>query len=169
MSAVGYAGVTPQRDPSGVIRSNYAAGGLTLDIPLFSGGRLSGRERQAALKAEALQQTYLDQRNLLARDVSIAFGNARTAFENIAVTDQLQRNAQQTLDLTQARYNIGQSSIVDLNQAQLAATQAQIIHADSLFGYRMQRTLLDFQTGTLAPSAQSMVPPARPANAGLPR
>ncbi|MHB1207510.1 MAG: TolC family protein [Rhodospirillaceae bacterium] len=150
VSAVGYAGVTPQRDPGGTIHSNYLAGGVTLDIPLFAGGRLAAREKQASLKADALQQTYNDRHNVLSRDVNIAFGNARTAFENIGVTDQLQRNAQQTLDLTQARYTIGQSSIVDLNQAQLAATQAQIAHTDALFAYRLQRAVLDYETGALA-------------------
>jgi outer membrane protein len=153
IAAVGYAGVTPQRDAAGTIHSTYAAGGLTLDIPLLAGGRLAARERQAGFKAEALQQTYNDRRNVLTRDVNIAFGNTRTAFENIAVTDQLQRNAQQTLNLTQARYSIGQSSIVDLNQAQLTATQAQIAHADALFAYRLQRTVLDYQTGALQTSA----------------
>jgi outer membrane protein len=155
ISAVGFAGVTPQRDPAGAIKQNYAAGGLTLDVPLFQGGRLSAKQNEARLAAESLQERYDSEKNLLLRDVSIAFGNTRTAFENIPVTDQLMRNAQQTLDLTQARYNIGQSSIVDLNQAQLAATQAQIAHEDAVFDYRMQRARLDYETGALAPPAAS--------------
>ena len=127
--------MTPQRDPAGTIKQNYAAGGFTLDVPLFQGGRLSAKQNETRLAAESLQQRYDSEKNLLLRDVSIAFGNTRTAFENIAVTDQLVRNARQTLDLTQARYNIGQSSIVDLNQAQLAATQAEIAHQEAIFDY----------------------------------
>ena len=160
INAVGYAGVTPQRDPLGTIKQNYAAGGFTLDVPLFQGGRLSAKQDEARLAAESLQQRYDSEKNILSRDVSIAFGNTRTAFDNISVTDQLVQNARQTLDLTQARYNIGQSSIVDLNQAQLTATQAEIAHEEAIFDYRMQRARLDYETGDLA---AEMPPPPKQA------
>lgn len=147
ISALGAAGVTPERDPSSGLKPRYAAGGVVLDVPLFTGGRLSARERQASLKADALGQRYLDQRNVVTRDVNIAFGETQTAFRNIDVTEQVRRNAATTLDLTQNLYEIGKGSIVDLNQAQVAATQAEIAHTDAVFDYRIQRTLLDFLTG----------------------
>ena len=82
-----------------------------------------------------------------ASSADIAFGDTQNAFQNIEVTNQLQRNAENTLALTQSLYEIGKSSIVDLNQAQLAATQAEIVHTDSIYGYRAQRALLDYLTG----------------------
>ena len=149
ISAMGAAGVTPERDPTSGLKPHYAAGGVVLDVPLFTGGRLSARERQASLKADALKQRYLDQRNVVTRDVNIAFGEAQTAFRNIDVTEQVRRNAGTTLDLTQNLYEIGKGSIVDLNQAQVAATQAEIAHTDAIFDYRLQRALLDYLTGVV--------------------
>jgi outer membrane protein len=153
ISALGYAGVTPERDPAGSIRSNYAVGGVTMDVPIFTGGRLSARARQAELHADALHEAYTEQHNVLARDINVVFGDTQTAYQNITVTDQLRHNAETTLDLTQTRYRIGKSSIVDLNQAQLAATQAEIIHTDALYTYRIQRSLLDYETGRLTAAA----------------
>jgi outer membrane protein len=153
ISAAGYAGVNPERDPASNLKSNYAVGGFTVDVPIFTGGRLSARAHQASLHADALNALYKEQKNVLARDINVAFGDTQTAFENISVTEQLRHNAETTLDLTQTRYRIGKSSIVDLNQAQLAATQAEIVHTDALYTYRIQRALLDYETGRLSPDA----------------
>jgi len=153
VSAVGYVGTTPQQDAAQTIHSNYAAGGLTLDVPLFTGGRLSSRAHQASLQADALDEAYDERRNVLTRDVSITYGDTQTAFQNISVTDELRRNAETTLDLTQTRYNIGKSSIVDLNQAQLAATQAEIVHTEALYAYRIQSAQLAYETGRLTADA----------------
>jgi outer membrane protein TolC len=42
------------------------------------------------------------------------------------------------------------NSIVDLSEAQLSATQANISHTNAVYDYILQGAALDFLTGTLA-------------------
>ncbi|MBW8863160.1 MAG: TolC family protein, partial [Acidobacteria bacterium] len=55
--------------------------------------------------------------------------------------------ARQALDLAQARYELGLSSIVELNQAQLAETQAELEAASARYDYQVQNAALAFATG----------------------
>ena len=53
------------------------------------------------------------------------------------------------LDLAQSRYQLGLGSIVELSQAQLNQTQAQIEQASAKYEYQSQAALLEYQTGSL--------------------
>jgi outer membrane protein len=50
------------------------------------------------------------------------------------------------LDLAQTRYSLGLSSIVELSQAQLQQTQAQISNAQAGYDYRLALAVLRYQT-----------------------
>jgi outer membrane protein len=52
--------------------------------------------------------------------------NATTAYDRLALTQQMLQQAQLSLDLAQNRYDLGLGSIVELRQAQLNVTSAQI-------------------------------------------
>lgn len=90
-----------------------------------------------------------DLENRVSRDVRIAWLNANTAYDRISVTAQLLEHATQAVDLAQARYNLGLSSIVELSQAQLNQTEAQIANANAKYDYQIQRAMLDYQVGML--------------------
>ena len=77
----------------------------------------------------------------------MAYLNATTAFQRIGVTTQLLAQATQALDLAQARYDLGLSSIVELSQTQLNLTAAQIANAGAKYEYGLQRMVLDYQAG----------------------
>ena len=49
----------------------------------------------------------------------------------------------------QARYKIGASSIVELSQAQLNKTAAEIAQANARYDLLFKRAVLDYQTGVL--------------------
>jgi len=85
----------------------------------------------------------------LQRDVRIAFDNVQTAYKNIEVTRQLLKSTHESLQLTQTRYQLGRSSIVDLNEAQLADTQAAITEANADYEYLIQRAVLDYKVGNI--------------------
>jgi outer membrane protein len=51
--------------------------------------------------------------------------------------------------LAQVRYNVGSSSIVELNDAQLGATSAQIGEVTARYDELIQQAILDYQTGTI--------------------
>ena len=52
-------------------------------------------------------------------------------------------------DLSQTRYDNGLGSIVELSQAQLNVTAAEIANSSALYDYQIQRANLAFQTGAL--------------------
>ncbi|MGH9724470.1 MAG: TolC family protein [Candidatus Acidiferrales bacterium] len=65
------------------------------------------------------------------------------------MTQQLLNQAMRALDLAQARYKLGLSSIVELSQAQLNLTQAKIEQASAKYDYESQISALRYQEGLL--------------------
>ena len=147
ISAVGSAGVVPIRDPQ--LPDNYAAAGLILNLPLLSGGLYSARQKEAELRAQAALENLRELENNVVRDVHIAWLNAQNSLERLHITAQLLQNAARSLDLAQARYNNGISSIVELNQAQLNQISAEIAYANTKYEYLLQRSALNYQVGAL--------------------
>ncbi|MDR3448968.1 MAG: TolC family protein, partial [Alphaproteobacteria bacterium] len=102
---------------------------------------------KAEAEANAAKMRVEIRKNTLARDIHTVFDSVETAFKNISVSAHMHQNTHKSLELTQARYDIGKSSIVDLNQAQLAETQAAVSEADATYQYLIQRALLDYAVG----------------------
>ena len=75
--------------------------------------------------------------------------SAQTGRQRLGLTDQLLAQATDALDLAQERYNLGLSSIVELTQAQLNQTRAQIEQASARYDYQARNASLRFQTGAL--------------------
>jgi outer membrane protein len=147
LSAIGSAGLIPVGDST--LPQNYAAAGVSVNLPLFTGGLLSARRQQAELQARAAEESLRDLEDNIIRDVRIAWLNAQNAYDRYHITAQLVANARQAFDLAQARYNAGISSIVEFDQAQLNLISAQITYATTQYEYLTQRSVLNFQIGAL--------------------
>jgi outer membrane protein len=65
------------------------------------------------------------------------------------VTEQLLQEAQQALEPAQARYKLRLSSIIELSQAQLNETQAEIACATAKYPHQTQSTVLNYRLGAL--------------------
>jgi outer membrane protein len=152
VSVVGAAGLMPEvanLTPTTPLPNHYDAAAINVQIPILNGYLFSARRTAARLRAEAEAQRLRDLQDRIARDVRAAWADANTAFQRLAVTDQLLHQASLALDLAQARYKLGLGSIVELSQAQLNQTQALIEQATAKYDYQIQRTMLDYQTGQL--------------------
>jgi outer membrane protein len=147
ISLIGAAGLTPFHQTG--LTNQYSAIGVNITVPVTNGNLYSARRAEANFRASAEQQTLQDLENLVARDVQIAWLDAQTAFQRLALTDQLLAQATDALDLAQQRYNLGLSSIVELTQAQLNQTSAQIEQATARYEYQARDAALRFQTGAL--------------------
>ena len=123
--------------------------GVNVSIPIFNGGLFKARHAEAELRARAAAQNITAQENLVIRDVRTAWLAATTAYDRLGLTQQLLDQAKLALDLAQSRYNLGLSSIVELSQAQLNLTSAQISSAVARYDYQSQAAMVAFQTGTL--------------------
>jgi len=147
IGVIGSAGFVPQAYET--VPSRYGAIGVNVSVPLFNGGLYKARRTEAELRAKATAQNVSDLENRVARDVRVAFLNATTAYDRMALTKQLLDQAQLALDLAQTRYDLGLGSIVELSQAQLGLTSAQIANTSALYEYQAQRIAIDYATGVL--------------------
>jgi outer membrane protein len=145
LSAVAAAGLTPIHQAA--LGDNYAAGGLNINIPIFNGHLFSARRAEAQLKERAEEETLRDLQDRIARDVRVAWLNAKTAYQRLDLTRRLLDEANQALDLSQERYKLGLGNIVELSQAQLNQTQAEIEQASAKYDYAYQISNLNFQIG----------------------
>jgi outer membrane protein len=145
--ALGAVGGAPVRNDH--LPSWYGAVGANMDIPIFNGFLYTARSHEADLRSQAARDRVLDLRNRISRDVRTGWLNANAAYDRLAVTQQLLQQAQLALDLAQARYKLGLGSIVELSQAQLQATQAEISNAQAGYDYRLASSVLRYETSGL--------------------
>ena len=146
VSALAAAGGTPIRADQ-ILSSWYGAAGANISIPVFNGFEYSARAKEADLRAQAASEQLRNLRDVIARDVRSAVLNAQIAFQRIGVSRQLLDQANTSLDLAQARYKVGLSGIVDLTQAQLAQTEAEIGYTNARFAYQTALAAVRYQTG----------------------
>ncbi len=147
VSAAGAAGFVPYRQTG--LNEQYAAIGINLNVPLTNGGLFSARHAVASLQALAEEQRVRDLENRVSRDVRVALLDAQTGFQRLDLTSQLLEQATQAEDLAEARYRLGLSSIIELTQAQLNKTKAEIEQASARYDYEAQSAALRYQTGQL--------------------
>jgi len=142
--ALGAVGGAPVRNDH--LSSWYGAVGANMDIPIFNGFLYTARAHEADLRSQAVRDRLADLRNRISRDVRTSWLSANNAYQRLAVTQQLLEQAQLSLELAQARYKLGLGSIVELSQAQLQATQAEISNAQAGYDYRLARAVLLYET-----------------------
>jgi outer membrane protein len=116
---------------------------------VFNGHLFSARREAARYRSDAADKRLRDAQLRITRDVRVAWATARNAFQRIDVTAQFLRQASLALDLAQGRYNLGLASIVELTQAQLNATQAEIENLSAKYDYQSQNAALQYSTGSL--------------------
>ena len=143
--ALGVVGDTPFGNPV-VSNTHYGAVGANMDIPVFNGFLYTARAREARLKEQATEERLRDMRDQISRDVRTSWLNAGAAYQKLSVTQQLLEQANLALTLAQTRYNMGLSSIVELSQAQLQQTQAEISDVQAGYDYRLALATLNFET-----------------------
>jgi outer membrane protein len=140
---LGTVGSVPTGAPQ--LESWYGAVGVNVNIPIFNGFLYPARSREAALRVQASQEQLRDLKDRIANDVRTSWLNANAAYSRISVTQQFVEQTNLAADLSQTRYTLGLGSIVELSQAQLQQTEAQIQFAAAKYQYRIAEAVLRFQ------------------------
>jgi outer membrane protein len=135
--------------PTSPIPSNYEGIAANVHIPVFNGHLFSARREAAHQRALEVDQRLRNQQQIIVRDVRVAYGGAITAYQRIDVTAQFLRQAALALSLAQGRYQLGLSSIVELSQAELNLTQAEIENLSAKYDYQSQYAALQYTIGAL--------------------
>jgi len=154
ISALGIAGGSPVRPdcfggcfPNYFVSSWYGAIGVNMSIPIFNGFLFSAQASEAKYRAQAAAENSRDLRDHIVRDVRTAWLASNTAFQRVAVSAELAKQAELSLNLAQGRYQLGLGSIVELSQAQLQQTDAAIGYVNAQYQYRLALSILNFEIG----------------------
>jgi outer membrane protein len=145
VSASGVVGAAPIRNDN--ITNWYGAAGVNINIPVFNGFLFNARAKSADLDTEVKRKRLQDLQNNVARDVRNTWLDTEKAFERLSVTQQLREQAQLALELSQARYKLGLATIVELSQAELQKTEADIDDTDARYQYAVSQIFLAYQMG----------------------
>jgi outer membrane protein len=147
LNVLGAAGQIPYHDHT--LHDSYAAAGFNLNIPVFNGGLFAARRTEAQLEATARTRDTEALRLQVNEQVRDAWYRADEAYRSLDVTARLVQQSKEALRLAQDRYEAGLGSIVELNEAQLNETSAEISAADATYTYLSRHAELDFAAGLL--------------------
>ena len=148
IEALGVVGRTPYSNSiAGVspFTDWYGAIGVNLNVPIFQGFLYPARSQGGGIRAQASAEQLRDLKDRIANDVRTAWLNSITAYDRIGVSQQFVDQTTLALSLSQTRYSLGLSSIVELSQAQLQQTEAQIQFAAAKYQYQIAESVLRFQ------------------------
>jgi outer membrane protein TolC len=107
-------------------QSRYYLTGISLDVPVFNGGRNSFKTRQSLLQVQAsqLQLQHLSQQLELAADG--ARNNLNTAYQNYSAAQERLRAAKSYFKLMERGYKEGANSMIEYIDGRNQMTEAQL-------------------------------------------
>jgi outer membrane protein len=152
ITLTGVGGALPYIKPGNAnpgIPLTYEAFAVNVQVPIFNGFLFSARRQAAEYQLQATQQRTRDLEDRVARDVRTAWERAKTSYEAISATEQLLKQANMALDLSQGRYGLGLASIVELTQAQLGQTSAEVENLNAKYEYQEAYAALQYTLGQL--------------------
>jgi len=125
------AGLTDAGQHVGSLIWNFSTG-LSLGIPIYPGGLTAAQMREARANLSSVQAQQDIERLQVRLEVEQAYLAVRAAKESISAADDALENARAQLRLAEGRYEAGVGSIIELTDAQVAATSAgqQKVQAD---------------------------------------
>ena len=121
----------------------YSYVGLSLNIPIFAGGQRHHAIKTAQLQAEELGIQKLETERRLRISIRQNLNTMETAMRSFDAADAALEASRKSYDITLASYEIGGATLTDLNDAQLALTQAQLTAGQSIFNYLTAKASLE--------------------------
>ena len=147
-SAAGTVGIIPVHPGTYYITNWWGAVGGNIEVPIFTGFLYNAEAKEAKYRAQAASENARDLRDRIVRDVRTSWLQANNSWQRLSVTAQLVQEADLAMKLAATRYQLGLSSIVELSQAQLQQTTAQIEDTAARYQYRLALSTLNYETGT---------------------
>ncbi len=123
---------------------------LQLTIPLYSGGAVSSRSRQAAYNYEASRQNLENLQRDTVRTVRNAYRGQETSISQIKALDQTRVSTRSALEATQAGYEVGTRTIVDVLNAERNVYLAEREYAAARYSYIANFLVLKQAAGQLS-------------------
>ena len=121
----------------------YSVVALSLNIPIFDGFMKRNNIRQYQKTQDILRLNIED----VERNLNIALQNYRdqmnTNVKRYAAAEATLEMAQKSYNISEKMYEVGKATLVELNDAQLALTQAQLTMSQAIYQYMTNKAAID--------------------------
>lgn len=121
----------------------YSTLGLTLSIPLFNGGQRYHNMKQSEIQLYQLQEQRKDVERGLKLSIKNNYDLMAKSIEQVAATQTAVEQARKGYLITQKRYETGMGTIVDINAAALAITNAELQYRNAIYDYLSAKSDLE--------------------------
>jgi outer membrane protein len=122
---------------------------LRLDVPIYQGGYVSASSRQARYQLSAAQQDLEATQRATARATQNAFRAVVAGIQQVEAFGQALVSAASALEATQAGFEVGTRTIVDVLLAEQRYFQAQRDNSNARHGYIVDHLRLKAAAGVL--------------------
>jgi len=126
--------------------SPYSYVGLSLSVPIFSGGQRLNAVRQAKVQARELEIQRTNTERQLTISIRQYLNQMETAMKSYSSARSAAETAQKAYDIASRSYEVGRSTLTDLNDAQLALTQSRLGVSQAVYNFVVAKANLE---GTL--------------------
>ncbi len=133
----------------GVIGGKAGFVGLTLNVPIYQGGAVASRTRQAGYQFRAAQDRLDQTRRQVSQQVKDAFRGIQSSIEDVKARQAAVVSARSSLESTQAGLEVGTRTQVDVLNAQRNLFEAEFQYLSSRYAYIINGVKLHQATSTL--------------------
>lgn len=125
----------------------YSVAGLTLNIPIFDGFSKRNNIRQYKASQNMLELTMEDTE----RNLRVAFKNYEneiaTFMKNYSAAESTLEMAQRSYNIAEKMYELGKTTLLELNDAQLALVQAQLTMSRTVYNFMVTKASIEELVG----------------------
>ena len=127
--------------------SPYSSLGVSLSLPIFSGGTKWYQLKQAQVQRAELELQKENLVNSLNMQVDLALDNINRQVKQIDSSKEGVRQAKKAHDIMLKSFQIGAASYLELRDSELADTSAQLSYLQSIYNYLVSASELDLLLG----------------------
>ena len=125
----------------------YSYVGISLSIPIFSGGQRLNQIRQTRVQAAELDLQRMDAERKLRIAIRQYLTTMQTNIKSFAAARDAEQTARKAYDIAAKSYAVGRSTITDLNDAQLGLTQSQLAVSQAVYNFVVAKSQLEQTLG----------------------
>jgi outer membrane protein len=137
-------------DSDTATEADLASIGLELQVPIYTGGAVSAQTRQSLANYRAAQQGLDQTRRAVNRQVRDAFRGVISSISQVEALKAATISAQSALESTQAGYEVGTRTIVDVLNVQRNLFSSQRDYLNSRYAYIINGLSLKSAAGNLS-------------------
>jgi len=145
-----FTNLTGENFATGEVRNDDHQVGLQLSVPIYQGGVVTSRTRQARYLLNAVHSDLDQSQRAVARATKNAYRAVIAGIEQVGAFNQAMVSAESALEATQAGFEVGTRTIVDVLIAQQRYFQAQRDNSLARHTYIVDHLRLKAAAGVLA-------------------